>query len=274
MNRVEVKKQILTCQRCSLHATCTRPVPFRGPSPARIMVVGEAPGRQEDEQGSPFVGPSGQLLDRWLADSRVPIEDTALANAVSCYPNRTPTPHEVAACHPNLHDQMALARPEYVLVVGGVALSAWWKDQRIGVLRGRWWKGEVDGLDYRPWFLATWHPSAVLRNSTLGKEATADVFKFSLRVRFGGFIPPPFQCLNCEDFATAWRNHKGEDVTDITGERSDGSLAWCQKHDDFRMGKAGQGRVTTATKAAKKASRVRKTAKKKAADLFSEDGGQ
>ena len=241
MNRVQVRQQILTCKACALHATCRSPVPFRGPSPNSLMVIGEAPGKKEDEEGKPFVGPSGALATSWLGRAGISPDSIAWANVVSCFPNRTPTSQEVIQCGHNRDAQINLVRPSHVLLFGGVALSAWW-NLRIGVLRGSWWKGTVEGLDYRPWFLATWHPSAVLRNRTLEPEAIRDVMKFKITATNNLYVPPPFLCIDCGDYADVWRDHTGKDVTNLPGEESDGSLAWCQKHDDFRMGKTGRGR--------------------------------
>jgi len=201
VNRVEVRKQILTCTSCSLVTQCRAPVPFRGPTPSKLLVLGEAPGKQEDEQGKPFVGPSGRLVESWLVTAGIDVDTVTWANAVSCFPNRTPTAGEVALCSSNRDAQISLARPTHVLIFGGVALSAWWSI-RIGVLRGTWWKGNVEGLDYRPWFLATWHPSAVLRNRTLEREARADVLKWKVRATSNNsFIPPPYTCLDCGGYA-------------------------------------------------------------------------
>jgi DNA polymerase len=210
------------------------------------MVIGEAPGRTEDEENKPFVGPSGKLAESWLTKAGLNVDDVAWANVVCCFPNRTPTSDEVAACSRNLAAQFSVVRPSHVLLFGGVALSAWW-GLRIGILRGLWWKGRVDGLDYRPWFLATWHPSAVLRNRGLENEAFADVVKFKVRASShsssSSYIAPSYSCIECGDWAVTWRDHTGRDVTDVAGEESDGSLAWCQKHDDLRTGKGGRGRV-------------------------------
>lgn len=220
------------------------------------MVVGEAPGKREDEEGKPFVGPSGELATAILSRANLRPDSVAWANVVSCFPNRTPTSDEVSKCSGNLAAQISIVHPNYVLLFGGVALSAWW-NLRIGILRGQFWKGAVEGLDYRPWFLATWHPSAVLRNHTLEREMFADVLKFRIRAERADYIPPPYTCIECGGYANVWRNHKGEDVTNEPGELSDGSLGWCQKHDDFRMGKAGKGRVKEET--VKKAGGVKKS---------------
>lgn len=249
MQRVEVRKQILTCSACSLRASCQSPVPFRGPSPARILVLGEAPGRQEDNETRPFVGPSGKLAEYYLERAGLAPETVAWANAVCCFPNRAPTTAEIRACSHNLAAQFQAIRPEYVLVLGGVALSVFW-NLRIGVLRGKWWKATVEGLDYRPWFLATWHPAAILRNRTLDAEARGDVMRFSVVSKAGLQPKLPFLCVECGQIMAVLRDNTGRDVSDVVGEGSDGALAWCQKHDDFRMGKAGKGR-TAAKKAAK-----------------------
>ena len=191
--RVKVRAQVLGCSRCGLRSNCTKPVPFSGRNPSPIVIVGEAPGAEEDSVGRPFVGPSGRLLRRTL-DSAMDDNLTtangpfsasvAYLNVVSCYPHRTPHSSEVEECKDNLSAQLKALTPWYGLVVGGIAVSSWWPKIRIGDLRGRWWKENGYREDEKyTWFLATWHPSAVLRsgglNSRLGKEFQADLMMFA-----------------------------------------------------------------------------------------------
>lgn len=175
LERKRVRDGIKACNRCGLRERCSAPVAFSGTSEPRLVVVGEAPGKQEDEQGAPFVGPSGQLVRQWLTDARWDLGEVAFVNSVSCYPNRTPTKDEVNACQANLHDQLVHLDCKRILVLGGIAVQALRKQEiRIGEVRGLWWR--VDRVDIsETWALATWHPSAVLRNSKLGFEAFDDV---------------------------------------------------------------------------------------------------
>lgn len=184
LERKKVRDGVKACTRCGLRARCTAPVPFSGSSTPRLVVVGEAPGKQEDTEGAPFVGPSGQLVRQWLTDAGWATSDIAFVNAVSCYPNRTPTKDEVNACQANIHDQLAHLDCGRLLVLGGIAVQALRNQEiRIGEIRGLWWRVDRVALDRPTWALATWHPSAVLRNHRLGFEAFDDVSYMSLVIQ-------------------------------------------------------------------------------------------
>ena len=141
----------------------------RGNPAARLMVIGEGPGAQEDAQGLPFVGRAGQLLDQMLAsvglDSN---QDAYICNVVKCRPpdNRKPTPEEMAACRPWLLEQIALVNPPLIALAGATALEG-----VLGVkggitrLRGQWRQGEGEALAGR-WLLPIFHPSYLLRNAS------------------------------------------------------------------------------------------------------------
>src|SRR5437879_6356469 len=167
--RVEVRRSVTNCTSCGLYRDCRSPVPFSGPSPARIAVVGEAPGEKEDQECRPFVGPSGQLAHAWVAKLGLS-DEVAWVNVVSCYPHRTPTRQEVDACRGNLERQLGLLAPTYLLLLGGVAVSSWWPKILMGEIRGLWWRAKLRGMDSPPWALSTWHPAAVLRNRHLQRD--------------------------------------------------------------------------------------------------------
>ena len=107
----------LSCQKCSLCQTRTHVVFGMGTPHAEVMFIGEGPGRNEDEQGLPFVGRSGQLLDKYLAAIHLKREDIFITNIVKCRPpeNRDPTPQEWEACMPYLREQFRLIRPQKLL---------------------------------------------------------------------------------------------------------------------------------------------------------------
>lgn len=190
VQRVATRVQILSCVRCGLRQGCTRPVPFSGDNPSPIVVVGEAPGKEEDLRGRPFVGPSGTFLRQRL-DEAMGVEGwnegLGFVNVVSCYPGRTPTSEEVRACGENLTSQLRMFEPWYVLVLGGVAVGAFWPRLRVGEVRGRWWcqdglgedLGGSEGTGRRVWCFATAHPSAVLRSggqtSQIGRVFVEDL---------------------------------------------------------------------------------------------------
>lgn len=130
------------CRRCPLAAERQQVVISRGNPRARVLLIGEAPGADEDARGQPFVGRSGQLLDRLLLQAGLdPQQDLYLCNAIKCRPpaNRRPRPGELAACRPWLAQQIRLVDPALVLLVGGTALEAVLAIKGgITGLRGQW----------------------------------------------------------------------------------------------------------------------------------------
>jgi uracil-DNA glycosylase family 4 len=158
------------CRRCSLAADRQQVVVSRGNPSARVLLIGEAPGADEDARGLPFVGRSGQLLDRLLAQAELdPLEDLYICNAIKCRPpaNRRPRPAELAACRPWLVEQIRLVDPALVLLVGGTALEAVLAIKGgITGLRGQWLEAdqgpmsaELRGRRLMPLL----HPSYLLR---------------------------------------------------------------------------------------------------------------
>ena len=163
----ELASECGRCRRCELATSRTHVVVSRGNPHARLLLIGEAPGAQEDAQGLPFVGRAGQLLDRMLASVSLESErDVYICNVIKCRPpdNRRPTPGEVAACRPFLLRQIALVDPPLILLVGATALEGV-LGIRGGItkLRGQWRPGEGDGLVGR-WLMPILHPSYLLRN--------------------------------------------------------------------------------------------------------------
>ena len=158
-----------TCNRCPLAAGRQQVVVSRGNPGAALMVIGEGPGAQEDAQGKPFVGRAGQLLDQMLASVGIDSnQDAYICNVVKCRPpdNRKPSPEEMAACRPWLHEQIALVNPPLILLAGATAMEG-----VLGVkggitrLRGQWQRGSGEALEGR-WLLPIFHPSYLLRNAS------------------------------------------------------------------------------------------------------------
>src|SRR5256714_8819476 len=137
----ELRAMLARFEGCALRTTATQLVFADGNPQARVMFVGEAPGRDEDIQGLPFVGRSGQLLDRMLGAIGLDRTSVYIANVVPWRPpgNRTPTPQETAACRPFIERQIALADPDFLICLGGPA-AAELMANREGILkfRGRW----------------------------------------------------------------------------------------------------------------------------------------
>lgn len=155
------------CQRCTLAPSRTNVVVGRGNPAAPILIIGEGPGQNEDEQGLPFVGKSGQLLEKILASVRLSSEtDIYICNVVKCRPpgNRVPSPDEVAACRPYLLEQIRLVDPKIILLTGATAVKGLTGDKRgITKIRGQWleWEGRL--------CMPIFHPAYLLRNPSREK---------------------------------------------------------------------------------------------------------
>jgi len=167
--------ELPTCTRCDLARTRQRVVVGSGPLAPQLFVIGEAPGRLEDETGQPFVGRSGQLLFR-LLDEEVGVtrEQCFVTSVVKCRPpaNRTPTRHELNTCRPWLYEQLQLITPRVVLTLGNTASAA-----VLGVLEPmRDLHGRVLHLGAIP-ALATYHPAAALRGGASVVELMRQDFR-------------------------------------------------------------------------------------------------
>jgi len=170
---------------CALKATATNTVFGTGPVDADLMIIGEAPGEEEDRRGEPFVGASGQLLDRMLAASGVERESVYITNTIYWRPpgNRTPTPAEIQACLPFLQRQIALIKPRVLLLVGGAAAKTMLqKTEGIMRLRGRWFEYQADDHSPPGATLATFHPAYLLRSPAQKREAWRDLQALKIRL--------------------------------------------------------------------------------------------
>lgn len=180
-----IASEIAGCKKCSLHQTRTRTVPGQGNArQPEIMFIGEAPGADEDEQGLAFVGRAGQLLTRMIVAMGLTREEVFIANILKCRPpdNRPPTPEEMAVCMPYLKQQIAEVRPKVIVALGATAVLGLLNLTGIGQLRGKWQRFE--GIELMP----TYHPSYLLRNPVMKKEAWQDLQAVLKRL---GRTPPP-----------------------------------------------------------------------------------
>ena len=178
----EVKALVDTCRLCPLCETRTRTVFSDGTEKARLMFVGEAPGRDEDLQGVPFVGRAGQLLTKMIEAIQMKRSDVYIANVLKCRPpeNRTPIPAEVEKCIPYLEQQIALVRPDLIVALGlSAAQGLLGTKASMGALRGRTY--EYKGVP----LVATYHPAALLRNPGLKKDAWVDLQRVRDMLREG-----------------------------------------------------------------------------------------
>lgn len=167
-----LKHECLGCSACSLCGGRTKLVFGTGNEQAALMFIGEGPGEQEDLQGEPFVGPAGKLLDSMLEMIDLNRSQVYIANMVKCRPphNRDPRPEEMAACRPWLERQIALVNPALIVCLGRIAATALIRpDFRITKEHGQWFSR--DGRRY----LATFHPSALLRDPSKRPEAFMDL---------------------------------------------------------------------------------------------------
>ena len=169
-----LETQALACTKCDLHRTRTRVVFGVGDRRARWMVIGEAPGADEDRQGEPFVGRSGQLLNEMLRAAGVAREQVYIANIVKCRPpdNRDPKPEESARCEGYLQQQIELLQPGLILAVGRIAAQNLLReDTPIGRLRGRvhrYGPGEIP-------LVVTYHPAYLMRSPGQKRKAWEDL---------------------------------------------------------------------------------------------------
>jgi uracil-DNA glycosylase len=168
----DVAALIGACRKCKLCDARTNTVPGEGPATARLVVVGEGPGRTEDETGRPFVGRAGELLTKILEAIKLPREQVFICNIVKCRPpeNRLPQYDEIAACLPFLHRQIELVKPKVILAMGGTAAQSLLNTkQSLGALRN-----QIHRFRGIP-VVVTYHPAALLRNPNWKRPTWDDV---------------------------------------------------------------------------------------------------
>lgn len=200
-----IAEKIAQCTRCDLHKTRTQTVPGFGSEKPLVMVIGEGPGAEEDTRGLPFVGPAGQLLDKMLAAIQLSRDTNCfIGNIVKCRPpgNRDPLPQESLACSAFLHVQIQLLKPKMILAVGRVAAQNLLNTtDGIGKLHGRFFDysvshGNETGVSETVPLMATYHPSALLRDASYKKPAWEDLKLF--RQRLEELVPNFFASQNGE----------------------------------------------------------------------------
>ena len=157
----EIDRKVLVCQLCPLHRLRTKAVPGEGDRSAELMFIGEAPGRDEDAQGRPFVGRAGQLLRKIIAAMTFCEDEVYITNIVKCRPpdNRVPLREEEEACSPYLVRQIELMRPRVIVTLGRTPTDYFAPGREsMTARRGRW--GDYRGIPVMP----TFHPSYLIRN--------------------------------------------------------------------------------------------------------------
>lgn len=179
-----LQRQVTTCTRCDLHRTRTQTVFGVGHRQADWLIIGEAPGAEEDKRGEPFVGRAGQLLDAMLMAVGLDRSRVYIANILKCRPpnNRDPQPNEVTCCESYLQQQIALLQPKLILAVGRIAAQNLLKtDQPLGRLRGR---AHSYGEAQIP-VIVTYHPAYLLRSPADKRKAWEDL-QFAVRLHRQG----------------------------------------------------------------------------------------
>ncbi|HNX01881.1 MAG TPA: uracil-DNA glycosylase [Candidatus Cloacimonadota bacterium] len=183
----ELKAQYENCTKCGLSSGRLHLVYGEGDPHAKLMVIGEGPGEQENLQGRPFVGPAGELLNRMLEAIQIKRSDVYICNIVKCRPpgNRDPLPEESEACVPYLLEQMSVIRPRLLLLLGRVAAITLLKQEMtLGQFRS-----EIREFQGIPTYV-TYHPSALLRNPEWKKFAWEDLKKLKTAYELVKDEPP------------------------------------------------------------------------------------
>ena len=169
----ELAQEIETCYRCPLGNLRNRAVPGEGPSDAEVMFIGEAPGWHEDQQGRPFVGPAGQLLDQLLALASLRRGEVFITNIIKSRPpnNRDPLPAEIEACRPWLDAQLLALKPRMVVTLGRYSAARYFPREPMGRIHGHSFQRE--GMLVVPMY----HPAAALHQGSLRATIEADFRK-------------------------------------------------------------------------------------------------
>ena len=168
----ELRSAVASCTRCALHESRTQTVFGVGSLSADWLIIGEAPGAEEDRRGEPFVGRAGKLLDEMLLAIGEKRESVFIANILKCRPpnNRDPSPDEAASCRPYLERQIELVKPKIILAVGRIAAQQLLQsDAPVGRLRGK-----VHQLGATP-LVVTYHPAYLLRSPSQKRKSWDDL---------------------------------------------------------------------------------------------------
>ncbi len=178
MDLNDIRRAVTACTKCGLCRTRTNAVPGKGNPNAKIIFIGEAPGRTEDERGEPFVGSAGKRLDDALKKAGMSREDVYITNVVKCRPpeNRVPTDDERAMCRNYLEAEIAAIDPEVICVMGNTASGSVLGQSNITSNRGK-----IIERDGRKYFL-TFHPAATIYNRELLRTFEDDI------ARLAGFL--------------------------------------------------------------------------------------
>ena len=177
-SQIEIIIKDLKDHQSSLQKTAKNLVVYDGNLNAKVMLIGEAPGRDEDEQGIPFVGRAGQLLNKMLLAIKLRREDVYTTNVVNWRPpdNRTPTDDEILEYLPFLQRQIDIVKPKFIFLLGGVAAKAILSTPiALGKLRGKWHEYKSLNLEESILTIASYHPAFLLRSPKYKKHSWEDL---------------------------------------------------------------------------------------------------
>jgi len=187
MSLEEIAKQVRECTKCKLHLTRKNAVPGEGNPNAEIMLIGEAPGANEDEEGRPFVGAAGKLLTELLSSIGLNRKDVFITNLVKCRPpnNRDPEEDEIIACSPYLDEQIRIIKPKIIVTLGKHSTTyilgkIGMKVKSISAVRGKFFTWNYGNVTIS--VFPTYHPAAALYNPSLRDELFSDFKKISERL--------------------------------------------------------------------------------------------
>ena len=176
-----LREKLKNCTKCPLHCTRTNVVISDGSVSADIMLIGEAPGADEDKTGIPFVGRAGKLLNEFLIKAGLDRKkDLYIANTVKCRPpeNRKPTKEEKIACEDNLKKQIDMVKPKVIILCGATAMESFIKDKKLTISKARGQVFDLNGIKLVPIF----HPSYLLRQHSIQKGAPRDLMLEDLKM--------------------------------------------------------------------------------------------
>ncbi|PZR96664.1 MAG: hypothetical protein DLM69_10625, partial [Candidatus Chloroheliales bacterium] len=192
-----IAARVSACTLCPLWKSRTNAVPGSGDPHAEMVIIGEGPGWHEDRQGLPFVGPSGQLLDKLLGSIGIKREQVFITNVVKCRPpnNRDPMPNEIETCNPYLTAQLDIIQPRIVITLGRHSMNLFLPDAKITQVHGQPHRDKQTGLTVVPMF----HPAAALRQPAWMDALTADFKKLPALLEGLSDEPPPKPALLPDD---------------------------------------------------------------------------
>jgi len=176
----EIAGRVAKCTRCDLYKRAIRPVPGDGHPDAKVMFIGEGPGYHEDQQGLPFVGAAGKLLDKLLQSIELERKDVFIGNVIKHRPpsNRDPLPEEIEACRPFLDEQIQTIEPKIIVTLGRFSMNKFLPNEKISQIHGK--ARYVDFLGKRFIVIPMYHPAAALRSGKIMEEIKEDFQKIKL----------------------------------------------------------------------------------------------